>query len=263
MTDRVNHVPRQNEHFGIDLDYGNSPNLDFSTLRKQGVEFVYARATYGSKKRYDSNFSKFWPKLATIKTGAHGPVYRGAYHFLTPGSPDLQANIFISFVRHVDPAGIASDDMPPGLDLEWTSSDPANDAWKGHDPDEIVDTALAVLKRFDAEWHRSAVLYTHAAWWAERTAAHPEKAKALKRITDAGFVLWISDYHGSNLLKELPRTPPGMPWTIWQFTASSELEQGYPTQTVCYKDGKPNRECIDASVFKGTEDEFKKAFGLK
>ncbi|MEW6437778.1 MAG: GH25 family lysozyme [Pseudomonadota bacterium] len=245
-------------HFGIDINYGTSPKLDFSSLHDQGVEFVYARATVGQRK-FDKEFAGFWRGLKEIKSGANGPVYRGAYHFLMPGpSGQVQAENFIAYVKYTGgDSGILPDDLPPAVDLEWTTSDPTKDKWKGHDPDEIVDTALSFLKRVDAQWHRSAIVYTNAGWWSERTQGFPGKTGVINRIQKAGFRLWISDYRPHDLGEEKPKTPAGMSWTLWQFSASAQLDHGYPG-SICHN----TRECLDASVFEGTPDQFRSAFGL-
>ena len=258
-----NSPSRQDQHFGIDINNGTDPGLNISTLRSQGVEFVYAKATYGMKSRV-SNFAVFWPKLGQLKHTSNS-VYRGAYHFLTPAASGKdQADTFIAYLKHVDSAGIEPDDLPPAVDLEWTNPDTTKDAWKGHDPDEIIDVTLACLKRLKDFFERSPVVYTNAEWWRQRTAGYPEKVVSIKRITDAGYRIWIADYRGAAIEKETPATPANMPWTLWQFTASSELTRGYPVTQACRKpSGAPTKECIDASVFKGKMDGFLAAFGLK
>jgi lysozyme len=63
------------------------------------------------------------------------------------------------------------------------------------------------------------------------------------------YGLWIADYSKSGRAVEKPATPESYGWTLWQFTEKASLSVG-------------NGNELDATIFKGTDGEFKKSLGF-
>jgi lysozyme len=170
-------------------------------------------------------------------------VSRGAYHFLsslTPGKD--QADAFVAYVKlH---GGFAAGDLLPAIDLEWdvTPGHPA-DRWEDHSADEIMSNVLACLQRVKELTGKTPIVYTAKSWWTNKTVP-------LSRFPELkDYPVWIADYNPKRKLSETPAIPSGVVPIIWQFTDRSILATGY-------------NGGLDASIFYGTDDEFKHKFGL-
>ena len=272
-TDIATGKKRLNQHFGIDINYGTDRSLDFSALRKQAIEFVYVRASVGKflkgRMKVDANFPLFWSELKKHSVDSGGDLHRGAYHFLMPGSPgNLQAQLFIEAVEKTSGGtGLGVNDLPPAMDLESTTQDPNNDAWLRVDPTVIIDEAMSFLATVDKHWNRKAVLYINPNWWGRIATKYPAKKNEIERLLKSGHAVWVADYATKDRLNETP----DFPTKFWQFTAAAYLKDGYPYQRACqYKKEKMIKgkltkwktECLDASVFQGTTDEFSDYFGF-
>lgn len=78
-------IPRKNSIFGIDISH-YSKDINFDTLRSQGIRFVYVKATQGDHFK-DSKFGFHWTSLANLS--GNKKTLRGAYHFLSAGIDGL------------------------------------------------------------------------------------------------------------------------------------------------------------------------------
>jgi lysozyme len=91
---------------GIDVS-GHQGSIDWSKLRRQGVDFAYIKATEGGDFR-DQQFALNW-----AGAGRAG-IPKGAYHFFTLcRSGTEQAANFLRAVPH------DASSLPPALDLEF------------------------------------------------------------------------------------------------------------------------------------------------
>jgi lysozyme len=229
--------------FGIDINhYTDSDDFSFSQLRDQHVRFVQMKTSQGSGYR-DDNFPIFW-KLAGQLTGEQ-KIFRGPYHFLTAGADGRQQADW--FLMHLNKAGgLQPDDMAPGVDLEWDvyRSTGKLDHWKDKGAQYIIDTALSCLDRIREKTGRTPILYTGKSWFGQRTVP-------LDRFKEfAGYPLWVFDYDPVRKIEEKPLLPDAsISATLWQFTSSASIP-------VSYGSG------VDASIFYGTEADFRKTFGM-
>lgn len=237
--DRIENKPRVNSIFGIDISHHLRTGMDFSLLKSQRVGFVYCKATQGVGFK-DSKFGDFWKTLGALPTGDRVP--RGAYHFLSSDSPGKdQADRFLAYLRlHGD---IRPGDLPPVLDLEWDVVAGNPDKWRGRGKQYILDMTLGCLERLKQSTGRTPIIYTAKAWFGDTTIPLSEFSKF------AGYPIWIADYNNSRKLSEKPAVPAGVKPLIWQFSDRALLAAGYNSG-------------LDASIFYGTDQEFRAAFGI-
>jgi lysozyme len=236
--DKVLNKPRVATIFGIDISHYTG-SIKFNNLALQRVNFVYAKATQGIGYK-DSRFAQYWDSLASLQGQAK--VYRGAYHFLTAGDdPEAQAKSFIKYINlH---GGLKAGDMPPCLDLEWDRTSTNPDRWKGQDVDKILAKAKKWLEIVEKETGRTPILYTARSWWKERGISEGKLAVFDK------YKIWVADYSTSHKAAEKPAIINGKQQTLWQFADDSSLATGYAGG-------------LDANIYYGTSEDFKKDFGL-
>jgi lysozyme len=238
-TDRIENKPRQNAIFGIDISHHLPHKMDFSSLKLHRVDFIYCKATQGIGYK-DGKFGEFWKELG--KLSANNNIPRGAYHFLSSDSPGKdQADRFLDYVRLQ--GDFQPGDLPPVLDLEWDVTPGNPDRWRGRGKQYILDQTLGCLDRIQQRTGKTPIVYTAKAWFGAETLPLSEFSKL------SAYPLWIADYNNKRKLSEKPDVPGGAKPLIWQFTDRAKLAAGF--------DGG-----LDASVFYGTEQEFRKAFGL-
>lgn len=97
------------ESYGIDVS-GHQKTIDWSSVRKDGIDFAYIKATEGGD-FVDDHFATNWAQ-------AHDAgVKRGAYHFFTLCRPG--ANQADNFLRTVPRD---ADALPPVVDLEFVGN---------------------------------------------------------------------------------------------------------------------------------------------
>lgn len=241
--DKILKKDRVDSLFGVDISHYTGSKIKFDNLRLQRVLFVYAKATQGIGSK-DALFGGYWSSLATY--AALPPdqrLYRGAYHFLTAADPGTdQAGRFVDYVElH---GGFKADDMPPCLDLEWDRTATNPDRWKGTSPDAILQKAMDWLKEVERRTHRKPMIYTAAAFWKDR-GIPLEKIALFK-----DYPIWVADYSTSHKASEKPSTIADRKQDMWQFAEDAKLSTGYPGGL------------LDANIYYGTFDQFKKDFGL-
>jgi lysozyme len=254
--DKTENKARSGAIFGIDVSHYTDAALHLELLKGQEVKFIYLKATQGTGWK-DDNFRDFWPRLAGVaSTGRDGVkrdgvpaesrIPRGAFHFLSSTSPgSAQADSFVDYVTlH---GGFKDDDLPPVVDLEWDVTKTVKDQWVGKGADAIVKSVLDCLARIKERTHRTPILYTARSWWSAQTIP-------LSRFSEfKDYPIWIADYSTSHKLAEKPADLPGGQRVIWQFTDRSLAPQ---IGIASVKNG------LDASIFYGTEEDFRTAFGL-
>ncbi|TWF54399.1 lysozyme [Neorhizobium alkalisoli] len=177
--------PGRHEVHGIDLSKWNGSDIDWPTLKKSGVSFVFVKATEG-KDRIDPTFEANWRNAAAV-----GIPFAPYHFYYFCSSPDEQADWFISNVPK------ASMKLPPVLDVEWNH---ASKTCKLK-PDAV--TVRANMKRFmdriEAYYGKRPIIYTSVdfhrdnlvgafndyPFWVRSVAAHPGKIYSERR-----WVFW-------------------------------------------------------------------------
>jgi lysozyme len=237
-------MPRKKDMiFGIDINHYTADDFSFSDLRNQEVKFVQMKATQG-KTVPDAKFKHFWTAAGRLSGDAR--VYRGAYHFLTASASGReQAEWFLANLESA--GGLKAADMAPGVDLEWDvyRSTGKTDHWAGKGEQFIMDTVLSCLEHIERQTGRVPILYTGKSWFGKNTVS-------LSRFKElARYPLWVFDYDPTRKIEERPVLPDSaIRPALWQFTASARVPGSY-------------KGAVDASVFYGTDAEFKKTFGIK
>ncbi|SDA69554.1 Glycosyl hydrolases family 25 [Mesorhizobium qingshengii] len=229
--------------FGIDISHYTDPNFSFNELRSQQVRFVQMKTSQRHDIR-DKRFPDFWKRCGSLTGDAK--VYRGPYHFLAYGAKGKQqADWFIQCLENADPHGLGPEDMAPGVDLEWDvyKSTGKTDHWAGKGADHIQEVALECLETLKSRLGRTPILYTGKSWFSDQTLP-------LDRFKNfADYPLWVFDYNPRRKIQEKPVLPDASkPAALWQYTASAKVPD--------YK------KTVDASVFYGTEADFRKTFGI-
>lgn len=239
--DVIEQKPRVNSIFGIDLNHYTPANFPMKALDKKQIKFVFLKATQGTDFK-DGKFTWFWKKLGALPQDDR--VHRGAYHFLTAsGDGAAQAATFLNFLSLN--GGLKPTDMPPVLDLEWDKANMKSpDRWARKTASEIIASAKAWLGKVEQKTGRTPVLYTNDSWWRERIGAEG------KFVEFAHYPIWIADYSNSSRAIETPRVPDSQAWTLWQYTDAATMESGFEGE-------------FDASIFKGTDEQFYKKLGVK
>lgn len=198
---------------------------DFHAVRLAGHRFVYAKASEGTKYRYNS-FRAAWPLIA------EAGLYRGAYHFLRweKGAPDgaTQARFFHDWVGRLTPG-----DLPPAMDLEWIKG-------QRRAADEIVACALDFMQACDELFGQWSIIYTGASFWRDFLKASKSAHKLVS------WRRWQADYTGP--LDPIPGEPD-WPALIWQHTGDGEC-LGVSGD-------------VDLNRFLGTEAELRQLAGLE
>ena len=233
---------RDDAIFGIDVSHYEG-TIDWKSVPSNKVVFAYVKASQGEK-FFDKTFQRNWKGISSQKN-----IYRGAYHFMTAqGDPIAQANNFLS---HVGKSQVT--DLPPSLDLEWDfKRNPDGspkmgpdgkpiDAWADLKPDEIKPRVSAWLAKVEQESGKKPIIYTNYYWWTQRLG----ETSAFQN-----YKIWVADYSKNSRTGEEPNMPSGYHWAIWQFTDSGRLMRGGISGQV------------DVSVFKGSENSFRREFGL-
>ena len=107
---------------------------------------------------------------------------------------------------------------------------------KGSQRTNIQNTAFGIANRFAID---------HFGLGADRGI------EAGKFADFAEFPLWIADYSNRSRDLEVPKTIGGQRFTLWQFSETAQL----PKET--------HRGEVDANVFYGSIDAFKRRFNLR
>lgn len=246
---------RSNSQFGIDISHHNEDGcrctIDWSRVAANGAQFAFIKASQGGRS-VDPRFSASW-----ARAGQH-EIARGAYHFLTSDDPvDQQVQAFLKTLHAA--GGLRPSDMPPSLDLEWhvrvrngsvvKSGNRERDFWDTVPPEQILQQAEEWLTKVEQAVGRTPLLYTSTVWWNERIG----NPAAFSRF--AHYPIWIADYSANGRGQEKPRVPGSATWHLWQFSDTAYME----------RIGQPGarRMATDISIFNGSFEDFRTAFGLR
>ena len=193
---------------GVDVS-SYQGKIDWHELEAQNVRFAYIKATEGSG-HVDKCFSDNWRAVSETDIKA------GAYHFFSfESTGKAQADNFIFTVP------VASDTLPPVVDLEYYGNHARNPLPAG----KIVPELRDLLDALEKHYGKRPVIYV----------AEPSYLQYIYTYFD-DYDIWFR-----NILTD----PPGGNWRFWQYTNREHLK-GY--------DGKET--FIDMNVFLGTEEEW-------
>ncbi len=216
---------------GIDISQG-SGNVDFFELKKSGIDFVIARAGYGSDvKQKDARFDDY-------VTLAHAAgLHVGAYWFIYARTiPEAQQN-GLCFAQVCEKyKGVL--DMPLWVDYE-------NDSTRYYQQEtgqrETKDFATAAISVATLELE-------HAGWYAGyyvnldyyQNHIYPEKLKQ--------FALWLALWRD-------PAVRPTVPCGIWQYSGDTKIPYatGGVDLNMCYVDYADVIRKIGLNGFERTE----------
>jgi lysozyme len=248
---------RNDAIFGIDVSHHNSGlcecQIDWRRVANQKVDFVYVKATEGTRSR-DSKFIDHWRALEKVPK-----IHRGAYHFLSADDDPVEQAHF--FLKRMGP--LQANDLPPALDLEWDvyprgrkwAPRMRNDHWSNLESNEIIERALKWLDVVEKQTGRVPIVYTSRTWWVERIKDE-SVVERFKR-----YPIWISAMESHDLQLEQPgakgRWAGKWNWTLWQFTVMGDLSTaGIPNPR------NPAAERLDVNIFPGTLAQFQKVMGI-
>jgi lysozyme len=183
-------TPQHHPVHGVDVSRWQG-EIDWETLRQQGANFAYIKATDGGD-HLDPMFRKNWD-------GAHrAGLKRGAYHFFYwCRTAAEQADWFIRNVPKVKGA------LPPVLDVEFNHLSNCKRRWSRED---VLEKMQVFMDRLERHYGQRPIIYTapdfYAAYlkgafpnhpfWLRSVAAHPSK-----RYPGRDWVFW--QYSGSGL----------------------------------------------------------------
>lgn len=169
---------------GIDVSHHQAPGAISWARLGETHRFVFARATYGTKR--DDTF------LEHIRRAREVGLFVGAYHFFRPGQPALEQ--IDAFTDAVSAAGMGPGWLVPALDVEQ------NEQYDGPISAERYAGAEEIARAWLDHWGQ-ATLYTNPSMWP--AIGNPEWALECH--------LWISHYG-----VPVPKPVLGMSWAIWQ-----------------------------------------------
>lgn len=175
-------------------------------IDSMGIDFSFIKATEGES-RVDPFFSRNWSSVKGTR------IVRGAYHyFRARQDAEAQANAFIRQVV------LQPGDLPPVLDVEELD---------GASPVRLVEGVRKWVKRIEAHYGVSPILYAGARFYASYLQAHfPEQP------------VWVAHYY-EPVAPRLSRS-----WVFWQHNDRGRV------------DGI--RHLVDFNVFAGSRTEFDK-----
>ncbi|KAL7277597.1 glycoside hydrolase family 25 protein [Trametes coccinea BRFM310] len=181
---------------GIDVS-AYQPNINWSTVKANGISFAYIKATEGTT--YTN------PDFSSQYTGAtNAGLIRGGYHFAHPDSSSgaTQAKYFLAHGGGWTSDGIT---LPGALDIEYN---PSGAECYGLSASAMVSW----IKDFSNTYHSSTgvypVIYTTTDWWTTCTGNSAAFASTNP--------LWIARYASS-----IGTLPAGWSYTtFWQYADS-------------------------------------------
>ena len=186
-------VNEKNSTIGVDVS-AYQADIDMAKLKEQNVEFIYIKATEGSKTQ-DVNFAKNW------ENAKESGLIFGAYHFFSYDSAGkTQAENFIKTL-----GSDLSGRLLPAVDVEYYGDKEENPPEKA----DVVRELKTFLELVEEQYKVKPVIYTRADIYD----------KYLKGEFDE-YKKWMSSLY----------TPLSWnykdDWYIWQYLNTGELE-GY------------------------------------
>lgn len=174
---------------GVDISE-HQGDIDMDTLKAQGIEFVFIKATEGSS-HVDSRFAENWANAQASGLPA------GAYHFFSFDSPgETQAANFIATVPAYD--GM----LVPVVDVEWYADKKDNPP----DKEDMVRELTAFVEAIEATYGVKPMIYAGNDMW-----------EGFLKDSFSNYRLWASSLHSPYWLfwKD--------DWSVLQYSDIGEL----------------------------------------
>ncbi|KAG0705635.1 glycoside hydrolase family 25 protein [Suillus ampliporus] len=181
---------------GIDVS-SYQPNVDWTTVKNNGISFVYIKATEGTDYVNPSFSSQY---IGATDAG----LIRGGYHFAHPdlSSGATQADYFLANGGGWSADGIT---LPGALDIEYN---PSGSECYGLTASQMVSWIQSFSNTYEAATGRYPVIYTTTDWWTTCTG----NSAAFGNTNP----LWIAIYSTS-----VGTLPAGWGYeTFWQYADS-------------------------------------------
>lgn len=185
--------PKHHAVHGVDVSRWQG-DIDWATLRKQGANFAYIKATDGGD-HLDPMFHTNW------KRANEAGVKRGAYHFFYwCRVASQQADWFIRNVPR-DP-----DALPPVIDVEYNGESSCRFKLS---PEQAREKMQVFMDRLEQHYGKRPVIYTAPDFYKDNLRGH---------FRDYPFWLRSVAAHPSKIY-------PDRKWVFWQYSGSG-LSQG-------------------------------------
>lgn len=186
-------APKHHAVHGVDVSRWQG-NIDWQTLRSQGANFAYIKATDGGD-HLDPMFRTNWDRAK------EAGVKRGAYHFFYwCRVASEQADWFIRNVPR-DP-----DALPPVIDVEYNGESSCRFRLS---PEKAREKMQVFMDRLERHYGKRPVIYTAPDFYKDNLRGH---------FLDYPFWLRSVAAHPSKVY-------PGRKWVFWQYSGSG-LSQG-------------------------------------
>ncbi|WP_265519577.1 GH25 family lysozyme [Nitratireductor luteus] len=186
-------TPQHHAVHGVDVSRWQG-EIDWATLRGQGANFAYIKATDGGD-HLDPMFRKNWD------AAARAGLRRGAYHFFYwCRTAAEQADWFIRNVPKVKGA------LPPVIDVEYNHQSDCKRRWPRAD---ILEKMQVFMDRLERHYGQRPIIYTAPDFYGDNLqGAFPNHPFWLRAVAE----------HPSKVY-------PGRDWVFWQYSGSG-LSQG-------------------------------------
>jgi lysozyme len=170
------------------------PSVDWAKVKAAGMQFMFARASYGISAQTETTFKAHWQGAKAAG------LIRGAYHFFVPADDaNAQAKLFLSQMHGALAPG-ENAYLPAVIDVEMQPGTVSIANYVAG-----VKAWIAAVEADPLFAGRKTIIYTTASFWA--TLGNPP-----------GFSdhpLWVADYG-----QDPPRMPKG--WASYSFFQKSQ-----------------------------------------
>lgn len=185
--------PRSHAVHGVDVSRWQG-QIDWTTLRQQGANFAYIKATDGGD-HLDPMFRTNW------KRAQAAGLKRGAYHFFYwCRTASEQADWFI---KNVPNDAFA---LPPVIDVEWNGESRCK---RRPSPETVREKMQVFMDKLEAHYGKRPIIYTAPDFYRDNLrGAFPNYPFWLRAVAQ----------HPSKVY-------PGRKWLFWQYSGSG-LSQG-------------------------------------
>jgi len=258
-----------------------SCEIDWKSVRHQGMRFVFLKATQGASWT-DWAFLENWKKLSSLPDNSK--IFYGAYHFLSSnGSGTKQVENFLRLVG-------GGEQIRPVLDVEWDSQYVSRteynrcpskrrrtvptrngtrficDMWYRRSPAQIVRVIEEWAGEVENRLKQKPIIYTNKSWWESYVGSAGLQLMEnyfvwIARYPLSGKPRWLRNGKPQNRwgMPPLPKNasyPAGMKYEsghVWQFT-----EDGRFNRPVRICAGTPRRKSIDVNWYPAEVTQFEK-----
>lgn len=177
---------------GVDVSHFQG-DVDWSSIKKDGVLFAYAKATQGSR-FIDPKYMSNWKEMKENK------VYKGAYHFFEyDDDVTKQVNHFLKTVKY------SKLDLPPVLDLEGGGVNGKVNI------ESYQKSVLEWLNQVEKILGVKPIIYTNVTFGNTY----------LNKPEFSNYDLWLAEYTKEK--PELPEAWLSKGWLIWQRSEFGKL----------------------------------------